>query len=102
MYLYSIWDKNQRGQQPDISMRNIEYTLYFIYTIYIFKFLESIYKLSTYGDFANDLMPETFFPVGLTLVFLHLLLLIVTLITFRFRKSKFGAFDLHDNLDNWK
>ena len=105
MYLHGIWDKRKLKHEPDINMRNTEYTLYFIYMIYVFKFLESIYRLSTYNDFANDLIPETFFPMGFILVFLYLILLIITLLTFKYRKSKIGSFDfddLNDNLDAWR
>ena len=105
LYLFSLWNKRKQPQTPDINMRNIEYTLYFIYMIYIFKFVESIYRLTTYTDFEIDLIPETFFPIGLILIFMHLFLLIITIITFNYRRKAIGAYDfedLNDNIDAWK
>lgn len=105
LYLYAIWEKRKEHQIPDIKMRNIEYTLYFIYMIYIFKFAESIYRLTTYSDFEIDLIPETFFPIGLILAFLYLFLLIITILTFNYRRKVIGAYDfedLSDTIDDWK
>ena len=104
-YLYTLWSKRKQHQTPDIYMRNIEYTLYVIYAIYLFKFIESIYRLTTYNDFEIALIPETFFPIGLILVFLYLFLLTITIITFNYRSKVIGAFDfedLNDHIDNWK
>lgn len=104
-YLYTLWSKRKQHQTPDIFMRNVEYILYFIYMIYVFKFIESIYRLTTYNDFEIGLIPETFFPIGLILVFLYLFLLTITIITFNYRSKVIGAFDfedLNDHIDNWK
>ena len=104
IYLYAIWFKAKEHEPPDIQMRNIEYVIYFIYMVYIFKFLESIYKLTTYSDFENDFMPETFIPIGIFLVLIHFLLLIVTLLTIIYRKEYIGSYDfeeLNDNSDSW-
>ena len=104
IYLYAIWFKAKEHEPPDVQMRNIEYVIYFIYMVYIFKFIESIYKLTTYRDFENDFMPETFIPVGIILVLAHFLLLTVTLLTIIYRKEYIGSYDfeeLHDNTDSW-
>tara|TARA_R110000796_G_scaffold88850_6_gene192028 strand:+ start:100715 stop:101194 length:480 start_codon:yes stop_codon:yes gene_type:complete len=104
IYLYAIWFKAKEHEPPDVQMRNIEYVIYFIYMVYIFKFIESIYKLTTYSDFENDFMPETFIPVGIILVLAHFLLLTVTLLTIIYRKEYIGSYDfeeLHDNTDSW-
>jgi len=104
VYLSAIWSKVKENSIPDIPMRNMEYALYFIYMVYIFKFLESIYKLTTYRDFENDIIPDTFIPIGIALAVFHFLLLTVTLLTIIYRKERIGSYhfeDLHDHTDHW-
>lgn len=104
IYLNAIWSKTRDHKPADVAMRNIEYILYFIFLVYVFKFIESIYKLTTYSDFEIHFLPETFIPIGITLVFIHFSLLLVTLLTFNYRKQEIGAYsfeDFHDNIEPW-
>ncbi|WP_216785683.1 hypothetical protein [Cellulophaga sp. HaHaR_3_176] len=104
IYLYSIWFKIKVNEPGDLQMKNVEYILYFIYLIYIFKFIESIYKLATYTDFEDHFIPETFIPIGVTLVVLYFLLLVITVITFFFRLNKISSYnfdDINNHSDHW-
>ncbi len=104
IYLYALWFKTKENEPPDVPMRNTEYILYFVSLIYFFKFLESIYILSTYDDFKNHYIPDTFLPIGILLVILYFFLLVITLVAFYYRKEKIGAFNFEDynNIDSWK
>ncbi|MBU2996221.1 hypothetical protein KO500_07235 [Cellulophaga baltica] len=104
VYLYALWFKTNENEPPDLPMRNTEYTLYFVFLIYVFKFLESIYILSTYDDFKNHYIPDTFLPIGISLVVLYFFLLLITLVAFYYRKEKIGGFNFEDynDIDSWK
>lgn len=85
-------------------MKNVEYILYFIYLVYIFKFIESIYKLATYTDFEDHFIPETFIPMGTIMIILYFILLVITVITFFFRLKKISSYnfdDLNNHSDHW-
>lgn len=105
VYLYTLWTKNKTATTASIFVRNIEYTLYFIYMIYIFKFSESIYRLSAYTEFDKEIIPKPFIPIGIILVLLHFLLLLLTLLSFSYRRNKIGKFnfdELHEPMETWK
>lgn len=105
IYIYLLLKKSINAEKVDIGLRNIEYSLYFIYMVYIFKFGESIYRITAYTEFKNEIIPETFFPVGITLIALYLILLLFTFLTFIYRKKEIGRYnfdELHDTMDSWK
>jgi hypothetical protein len=102
IYLYALWFKTTENEPPDLPMRNTEYILYFVYLIYIFKFLDSIYILSTYNDFKDHYIPDTFIPIGILLVIFNLFLLIITAISFYYRKEKIGSYNFDEDIDSWK
>jgi FlaA1/EpsC-like NDP-sugar epimerase len=98
-YLYFILVKLITKKVADPQLRNVEYVLYFIFSVYVFKFFESIYRLSTINDFDHIEMPDTFLPIGLLIIVLNFLLLIQTLLTFYYRKVFIGSFKLEE-MDN--
>ncbi len=88
----------------DPQMRNLEYVLYVVFLVYVYKALESIYVLSTYGDYENHVIPAGFLPIGITLLVLHLLLVGLTLLMFKYRKDRVGEYKFDDmnHIDSWE
>lgn len=88
----------------DPQMRNLEYVLYGVFLVYIYKAFESIYVLSTYGDYENHVIPGAFLPLGITILLLHLLLVGLTLLMFKYRKDRVGAYKFDDmnHVDSWE
>jgi uncharacterized membrane protein len=105
IYLYTLWKKTKASETADVFLRNIEYMLYFIYMVYLFKFGESIFRIMAYNDFKDEIIPENFIPIGILLMALHFLILVVTPLTFLYRKNTIGEYnfdELHDDIQSWK
>lgn len=101
-FLYAMWFKIKEQEITDPQMRNLEFALYVIFFIYIFRLFDTLFTLLTYGDFESHVIPITFIPIGALIVFLYLLLLVLTLVTFRYRKELIGPYrfdDVNDQLD---
>ena len=104
IYLYVFWFKISEHELPDPKMRNVEYALYIIFLVYIFKGIEAISILLSYKDFANHIIPSNFLPVAILIVSLHVLLLLITLISFKQRKELVGSYDfdaINNQIDSW-
>ncbi len=95
-YLYQILVKLITKKNADPELRNVEYVLYFIFSVYVFKFFEAIYRLSTINNFGHLEMPKTFLPIGLLIIVLHFFLLVLTLLTFHYRKIFIGSFKFEE------
>lgn len=92
LFLNSLWLADKDLNYENNSMRNLEYGMYAIFLVYSFKFSETIYILLSYLDYSEQIFPQTFLPVGLTILSLQLILLIVTLLTFQHRKERLGPY----------
>ena len=104
VFLYVLWFKITEHEHTDPKMRNIEYGMYAIVLVYIFKIFDTAYILSTFNDFENHIMPGTFMPVGLLILLLQMALLFLTLITFIHRKQEVGPYNfdsINENIDSW-
>lgn len=104
-FLYVLWFKITENELTDPQMRNLEYALYVIFLLYVFKFFESIYILMSYNQYENHIIPKTFIPLGGLIFFLHLLLLGLTLLAFHYRKSLIGNYrfdDINRHIDSWE
>ncbi len=104
-FLYVLWFKITENEVTDPQMRNLEYALYVIFLLYIFKFFESIYILMSYNMYENHIIPKTFIPIGVSILFLHLLLLGLTLLAFQYRKILVGNYqfdDINRQIDSWE
>lgn len=89
----------------DPLMRNIEYILYGTFLVYVFKTSETLYTLTTYGDFTNYVIPGTFLPVGITIFAIYLVLLVLTLLVIHYRKELVGEYkfdDMNRHIDSWE
>lgn len=104
IYLYVLWFKVKEGELTDPQMRNLEYVLYGIFLVYLYKAAESIYILSTYSDYEQFVLPGSFLPMGITIVTLYVVLILTTLILFKHRKVQIGAykFDEMNHIDSWE
>ncbi|MEO1012222.1 MAG: hypothetical protein AAFX53_13005 [Bacteroidota bacterium] len=104
IFLYVLWFKVTENEVADPQMRNLEYGLYLIFLLYIFKLIESIYVLMSYSLYENYSIPDTFLPFGSLIVGLYFILLGLTLLTFYYRKSLVGAYkfdDMGHHIDSW-
>ncbi|WP_245871801.1 hypothetical protein [Sediminicola luteus] len=91
-------------EYPDPQMRNLEYVLYIILSVYVFKAFDTLFTVLSYNDYDHHLIPETFLPIGITIFILYLVLMYVTFSLFLFRKEHIGAYDfesLNEKIDPW-
>jgi hypothetical protein len=104
VFLYVLWFKIKEEETADPQMRNLEYALYVILIVYVYKTFESMYVLSTYTDYEFHLLPGAFLPLGVLILALHMLLVGLTLLVFKYRKDRVGsyAFDDMNHIDSWE
>lgn len=104
IFLYVLWFKIKEDEMTDPQMRNLEYFLYAIFLVYIYKAFESMYILSTYWDYEFHVLPGAFLPLGVTIMMLYLLLISSTLLLFKYRKDRVGnyKFDDMNHIDSWE
>lgn len=104
VYLYVLWFKIKEDETTDIQMRNLEYALYVILVVYGYKSFESIYILTTYGDYENHILPSLFLFLGISILVLYLILIGLTLLIFKHRKDRVGDYKFNDldHIDSWE
>jgi hypothetical protein len=91
-------------EYPDPQMRNLEYVLYIILSVYVFKAFDTLFTVLSYNDYDHHLIPETFLPIGITIFIFYLMLMYVTFSLFLFRKEHIGDYDfesLNEKIDPW-
>lgn len=91
-YLYAFWFKTKEQERADIQMRNLEFALYIIFFMYIFKLFETLMIVLRYKEFEEQILPKTFLPVGCLIVALYVVLLGLTLLLFEHRKRIIGSY----------
>lgn len=104
-FLYVLWFKIKEEEVADPKMRNLEYALYALCAVYVFKFFDTVLILFSYGEYENHVIPGTFIPLGLLIVLLYMLLIGLTLLTFKYRKDKVGEYnfdDMNQHIDSWE
>ena len=105
VYLYVIWFKITEDELPDPKMRNIEYVLYAIMIVYVFKIYDSITVLNSIKTYGEHVIPATFKPMATLSVILYSILPILTLYTFWLRKRYVGIYNFenyNNNLNIWQ
>ncbi|GGD38632.1 hypothetical protein [Muriicola marianensis] len=75
-------------------LRNLEFAMYAILPVYIFKLAETLYILLTYFDYSEQVFPKTFLPVGAFILALQSFLIILTLTAFKHRRIRIGSYTL--------
>ena len=89
-FLYVLWFKIKEEEVTDPKMRNLEYALYAICAVYVFKFFDTLLILFSYGQYENHVIPGTFIPVGLLILLLYVLLIGLTLLAFNIERTRSG------------
>ena len=105
IYLYVIWFKITEEELPDPKMRNIEYVLYAVMVIYIFKIIDTLSILLSYSNYDNHVIPDTFVPLGVLIFLLYLVLPFLTLLCFTYRQKHIGKYNFenfNDNMNYWQ
>jgi hypothetical protein len=105
VFLYVLWFKIKEDELSDPPMRTLEYVLYIISLVYVYKLVETIIILLSYNDFDNHLIPNTFLPLGYFILLLYTLLLLVTYLAIAYRKKIVGTYlfdDMNQHVDHWK
>ena len=105
LYLYVVWFKISEGELPDPKMRNIEYVLYAIMIVYVFKIYDSAQVLGSVTYYEEHVIPTTFKPVATLTLVLYSILPILTIYTFWLRKKYVGVYNFenyNDNLNIWQ
>lgn len=92
IYLYVLNFKITQKELSDPPMRTLEYTLYVICFVYVFKFIETLGTVLSYTDYKHHILPATFIPVGILILTLYLSLITITLLTFWVRKYRVGTY----------
>ncbi len=104
-FLYALWFKIREGEVADPNMRNLEYALYVIFFVYVFKMLDVLFILLGSSEYADHVIPDTFMPLGVLIFLLHFLLLGITLLAFKYRKDLVGSYkfdDINGHIDTWE
>jgi len=98
LMIIHIWFLNslrQLEKEPHMHMnitRNLEYIMYAIFLVYLFKIVETSFILLSYFEYNDLVFPPTFLPVGLIILALQSILLILTLTTFKHRRERIGPY----------
>ncbi|NAY90993.1 hypothetical protein GTQ34_03590 [Muricauda sp. JGD-17] len=105
LYLYVIWFKITEIELPDPKMRNLEYVLYVVMIIYLFKVYDSVLVLDSYNNFSEHMVPSMFKPMAILTLVLHSILPLLTMLSFWQRKKYIGPYNFenyNDNLNIWQ
>ncbi len=105
IFLYLLWFKIKEREYTDPQMRNLEYSMYGIFLIYIFKIMDTAYILQSYYEYRDHIIPETFIPVGILIFLLQFFLLFLTILTFKYRMTMLGPYNfdsINENIDSWQ
>jgi hypothetical protein len=105
VFLYVLWFKIKEDELSDPPMRTLEYVLYVISFVYLFKLVDTVLILLSYSDFENHLIPTTFLPLGYFILALYTVLLLVTFLAIMYRKEIVGTYlfdDMNQHVDHWK
>ncbi|WP_276392038.1 hypothetical protein [Eudoraea chungangensis] len=104
VYLYVLKFKIREDEYTDPQMRNLEYALYGVFLVYIFKAMDTLYILLSYGKYQDHIMPETFMTFGITIISLQIFLILLTLIAVLHRVRSIGPYsfdNINENIDSW-
>lgn len=105
VFLYVLWFKIKEEELSDPPMRTLEYVLYFISIVYLYKLVDTVIKLISYTDFEDHLIPDTFLPIGFFILMLYVMLLVLTFLAISYRKQLVGTYqfdDMNQHVDHWR
>lgn len=104
-FMQAIHTRIETEDIDSFQLRNLEYAMYAILSVYIFKVMDTSYILMSYQSLESQIIPETFLPMGIAIISLQFLLVILTLFSFMFRRQLVGKYNfdhINDKLDSWQ
>lgn len=104
LYLYAIWFKISEREFVDPQMRNLEYGLYAILLVYLFKASDTVYVMLSASRYEEYMLPENFRLMGATILSLQVLLILLTMLLFSHRRRRIGPYNFdnfNENIDSW-
>ncbi|MCK0191119.1 hypothetical protein [Arenibacter sp. F20364] len=105
LYLYVLWFKITEKEYPDMIMKNIEYIMYGILLVYLYKISETIVIFGSQNEFQDHVIPSSFVPMGILIITMQSLLIVLTIWSFVIRKQRVGKYDfdyLNNHIDAWE
>ncbi len=91
-FLNALYHLEKEPHEHMNLTRNLEYVMYAIFLVYLFKIAETSYILLGYFEYSELVLPQTFLPVGLFILSLQIALLIITFATFKLRREHIGPY----------
>ena len=100
LYLFRLLAKTKNEMNSDSQLRYLEYVVYGVLVVYGYKTIDTVLSLNLASEIQPDLLPEPFFPLVLLSLALYLLVIILSFLTFTFRKRLLGSFSQETIEDN--
>ncbi|NHF60133.1 hypothetical protein FK220_012315 [Flavobacteriaceae bacterium TP-CH-4] len=104
-FLYVLWFKIREDEVTDLPMRYLEYGLYAIIPIYVYKLIDTFAILLSAGEFESYAIPGTFLPIGIFMLLLYLFLIGLTFLSFQYRRVLVGTYnfdEINRHIDSWE
>lgn len=103
-FLYVLWFKIKEDEIADPPMQKLEYVLYALLPIYLYKLVSTIMILATTSEFVDHALPSTYYPIALLMIGIYLLLMVLTFVAIGYRKKYVGGynFDEINHIDSWE
>ncbi|MDC6364629.1 MULTISPECIES: hypothetical protein [Flavobacteriaceae] len=105
VYLYVVWFKITEQELPDPKMRNLEYGLYAVTVVYLYKIYDSVQVYASFSEYEQHVIPPSFEPIAIVTIVLYSLLAVLTIFSFWQRKQYVGVYNFEDynnNLNIWQ
>ena len=104
IFLYVLWFKIKEDEIADPQMRKLEYALYALLPIYLYKLISTILILKGSSNFVGHTFPVTYYPIGFFMILIYALLIGLTFLAIGYRKRYVGGynFDEINSIDSWE
>lgn len=103
VFLYVLWFKIKEDEVADPQMQKLEYALYALVPIYLYKFVSTIMILGGSSQFIDHSLPKSFYPIGIFMILIYLFLILLIFLAIAYRKIHVGGynFDEINHIDSW-
>jgi hypothetical protein len=91
-FLHALRRANGEDQTHLSALRNLEFGMYAVLLVYLFKLAETLYIMLTYFDYSEQVFPLSFIPMGTLILILQTVLILLTITTFQHRKIRIGSY----------
>jgi len=104
VFLYVLWFKIKEDEMADPQMKKLEYALYAIVPVYLYKVISTILILAGTSQYSNHAIPETYYPIGIFMIVLYIMLILLTFLAIGYRKKFVGGYDFDEinRIDSWE